>query len=340
MDENMKTIELKPPYLIFLGDAEEDTYAKTGFGMVEWRRDLCKGQLGLAGCAIDLGLPPMTLEEAVDNGIRSVLIGTAAVGGSISDNWLDILEEATSLGLDIVAGVHTQLNDIPRLCEAAARSGASLIDVRVPPEGLPVGTGQKRSGKRILMVGTDCAVGKKYTALALERDMKKRGMKATFRASGQTGIMIAGQGIPIDAVVADFISGAAEMLSPDNIPDHWDVIEGQGGIFHPGYSAVTLGLLVGSQPDAFIVCHEADRSHHIGWETFKLPSIEEVIERIVLLGKQVNPQIRCVGVSINTSRLKSDERKNYLAELSARIGLPCFDPLKDGTGAAIDQMNI
>ncbi len=335
----MKSIELKPPYLIFVGDAVENSYAKTGLGMVEWRRDLCKGQLSLPEGTVDLGLPAMTLEQASAAGIESLIIGTAAVGGSIPDSWLDILSEAAIRGIDIVAGVHTLLNDIPRLREAAAQTGARLIDVRVPPKTLPVGTGRKRSGRRILMVGTDCALGKKYTALALEKDMKAAGMNADFRASGQTGIMIAGTGIPIDAVVGDFISGAAEILSPDNCPDHWDVIEGQGGIFHPGYSSVSMGLLVGSQPDAFIVCHEAGRTHILGWDDFELPSIEQVIGRTIAIGSQINKEIRCVGVSVNTSSLNNEEREAYLSALSARVGLPCVDPLKNGTRPIINLLN-
>jgi len=299
----MKTIKLKSPYLIFVGDAVKATYAKTGFGLVEWRRDLCKGQTSLAGGTIDLGLPSLTLEQAAESGVGSLIIGTATIGGSIPESWLDTLVEAASLGLDIVAGVHTRLSDIPRLREAAEQSGARLVDMRVPPETLPVGTGKKRTGLRLLTVGTDCALGKKYTALALEKDMKAEGMNVDFRASGQTGIMIAGRGIPIDAVVSDFVSGAAELLSPDNEPDHWDVVEGQGSIFHPGYSAVSMGLLVGSQPDAFVVCHEAGRTHIMGWDDFELPSIEQVIERTVTIGRQVNPAIRCVGISVNTSSL-------------------------------------
>ena len=334
----MKTIELKSPYLIFTGDAVEATYAKTAFGLVEWRGDLCTGQISLAGGTIDLGLPTLTLEQAAEAGVGSLIIGTAAVGGSIPEAWINMLEEAVSRGIDIVAGVHTHLNDIPRLRAAADKSGACLVDVRVPPTDLHVGTGKKRPGKRILMVGTDCAVGKKYTALALEKDMQAAGMNVDFRASGQTGIMIAGKGIPIDAVVADFISGAAEALSPDNDPDHWDVVEGQGGIFHPGFSAVSMGLLVGSQPDAFIVCHEAGRTHIMGWDDFELPSIEQVIDRTVTIGRQVNPAIRCVGVSVNTSLLKPEECETYLAELSARVGLACVDPLKGGTKKIIDRL--
>lgn len=249
-----------------------------------------------------------------------------------------MLEQAAAAGLDIVAGVHTRLNDIDRLKEAAASSGARLVDVRVPPKGLPVGTGKKRSGKRVLTVGTDCAVGKKYTALAIERDMKAAGLKATFRASGQTGIMIAGSGIPIDAVVADFLSGAAEQLSPDNESDHWDVIEGQGGIFHPGYASVTMGLLIGSQPDAFVVCTEAGRTHIEGWQDFELPSIEAVISRVSGIGKQVNPAIRCAGISVNTSKLPVDKREGYLSVLSQETGLPCIDPIAGDTKPIIERL--
>ncbi|MFT5759594.1 MAG: putative NAD-dependent epimerase/dehydratase family protein [Alteromonadaceae bacterium] len=336
----MKTIELKPPYLIFIGDTVDGRFAKTGFGMVEWRRELCKGQLRFPTGTVDLGLPLMTLKQASDAGVGSLLIGTAAVGGNIPEAWLDILVEATNLGMNIVAGVHTRLMDIPRLREAAAKSGAQLIDVRIPPKTLPVGSGKKRTGRRLLTVGTDCALGKKYTALTLEKDMLAANMNVDFRASGQTGIMIAGKGIPIDSVVGDFISGAAELLSPDNTPEHWDVIEGQGSLFHPGFSAVSMGLLIGSQPDAFIVCHEAGRTHHLGWDSIKLPSIAEVIERTSTLAKQVNSNIRCIGISVNTSSLKTEDAERYLAKLSEKHGLPCADPLKEGTQKFIERMNI
>jgi len=334
----MKTIEIRAPYLIFTGESTEQTYAKTGLGMVEWRRELCKGQIRLEGGTVDLGLPHMSLQQAADEGIGSLIIGTAAVGGAIPEGWLDTLEQAAKLGIDIVGGVHTRLSDNPRLRAAASGSGAALVDVRVPPESLPIGTGKKRSGKRILMVGTDCAVGKKYSALALERDMKAAGLDADFRASGQTGIMIAGKGIPIDAVVSDFVSGAAELLSPDNSEDHWDVIEGQGGIFHPGYGAVSFGLLTGSQPDAFVVCHEAGRTHIEGWPEFELPTFAEVIERTIAIGKLTNPAIRCVGASINTSSLSESDAADYLKKMSEQMGMPCVDPVRFGAQKIVDNV--
>ncbi len=335
----MNTIELKTPYLIFVGEETREGFAKTGLGIVEWRRSLCKGQISLEGGTIDLGLPSMTIKEAAEANVGSLIIGTASIGGNVPEAWMDTLVEALEQGIDIVAGVHNLLKDVPRLREAAAKSGARLVDIRIPPNNIPVSSGKKRTGRRLLTVGTDCAVGKKYTALAIERDMKSNGMNVDFRASGQTGIMIAGKGIPIDSVVTDFVSGAAELLSPNNDADHWDIIEGQGGIIHPGYAAVSMGLLIGSQPDAFVVCHEPTRSSIEGWDDFALPTIQEVIERTTQIGKLTNAAIRCVGVSINTSKLNPAERQNYLDDLSKEIGLPCVDPLKDGTQRIIDQLS-
>lgn len=334
----MNTLEIKAPYLIFLGSEENKLNAKTGAGLVEWRPELCKGQFNLTASGLDLGLARMSIKQAKEAGIKSLIIGTASIGGGLLDEWMDTLSEAAEAGIDIVAGLHNPLNGNTALKMAADKSGAKLIDVRTPPENLPVGTGKKRSGKRLLMAGTDCVSGKKFTALSIERDMKKRGLNADFRASGQTGIMIAGRGIPIDAVVSDFIQGAAELLSPENTDDHWDVIEGQGSIFHPGYAAVTMGLLIGSQPDAFVVCHHASRTHMDGWEGYMLPSIEQVIKRTTDIGSLTNPLIKCVGISVNTSDMSDSERENYCAEMSKKHGLPCIDPHIHGTDKFIDRL--
>ncbi|MEE4217812.1 MAG: DUF1611 domain-containing protein [Xanthomonadales bacterium] len=326
-------VQLRPPYLILIGELTDATYAKTGQGIVQWRPDLVIGQLRLPGCTIDLGVPDLTVAEARKAGVGSLIIGVAPIGGRVPDSWWAVIEEAAASGLDVVNGLHIRLGDHARVAAAARASGARLIDVRVPPPDLPVGTGIRRSGRRILTVAGDCAIGKKFTALELDRSMREAGMNSTYRATGQTGIMIAGEGIPIDAVVADFISGAAEMLSPSNDPDHWDVIEGQGSIFHPGYSAVSLGLLHGSQPDGIVVCHDPARSNVVGWEHYKVPALRECIETHLSLGRRINPDIRCVGISVNTSSLMKLRREEYLAELSAQTGLPCVDPLIDGCHA-------
>ncbi|MBE9550404.1 MAG: DUF1611 domain-containing protein, partial [Proteobacteria bacterium] len=311
---------------------------KTGFGIVQWRPELVAGQLRYPGCDIDLGVPDMSVSEAASAGVKSLLIGVAPIGGVVPDSWWTSIEEAVRTGMDIICGLHFKLTDYPALVVAAEASGARLIDVRKPPANLPVGTGKKRSGKRVLMVAPDCAIGKKYTALALDKAMHEAGLNSTFRATGQTGIMLAGEGIPVDAVVADFISGAAELVSPANDDDHWDVIEGQGSIFHPGYSGVSLGLLHGSQADALVLCIDPLRTRVAGWDDYTLPSIQECIDQHVLLGSRTNPAIACVGISANTSKLPATERLDYLTNLSKQTGLPCIDPLIDGCGAIVEHI--
>lgn len=334
----MLSIRLRQPYLLFLGDESRATYAKTARGLADWCPEACAGQLRLSDEALDLGLPDMDLDAAVRAGVGSLIVGTALVGGGVPSSWIATLCRAAAHGLDVVAGLHLRLADIAELAEAAKRGGAALVDVRSAPKNLPVASGAKRSGKRLLTVGTDCALGKKYTALQLTRDMRAAGLDAQFRASGQTGIMIAGEGIPIDCVVADFVSGAAEALSPANAPHHWDVIEGQGAIFHPGYAAVSHGLLVGSQPDAFVVCHAAGRTHIEGWPQFPLPSIGEVMERTLAIGRLTNPAITCAGISVNTQALPEDKRDAYLGVLGERYGVPSVDPLRRGTSEIVAQL--
>ncbi len=332
------TVQLNAPYLILIGDVEDKTYAKTGLGIVQWRPGLVAGQIRFLDCPVDMGVPDLSVQEGVAAGARSLIIGVAPIGGVIPDAWWNVIEEAAAAGLDIVCGLHIKLADFPAIAAAAKGSGARLVDVRVPPKNLPVGTGIKRSGKRVLMVGTDCAVGKKYSALALNEAMQDAGLNSTFRATGQTGIMIAGSGVPIDAVVADFISGAAEMISPDNDDDHWDVVEGQGSLFHPGYAGVSLGLLHGSQPDAIVVCHEVNRREISGWPGYVLPSVPDCIERNLVEGRLTNPNIQCIGVCVNTSELSAAERATYLENLSTETGLPCVDPIAVGCNAIVDKL--
>ena len=332
-------VQLEAPYLIFLGDVGDDGHAKTGFGVLQWRGRYCAGQMCLPGCKVDLGLREMNVAAAVDADIRTAIIGVAPSGGQLVPSWLPRLVDLAREGIDIASGMHSKLVDIPELVAAASGGGARLIDVRVPPAGIPVGNGRKRTGKRVLTVGTDCAVGKKYTALALHRELECRDVPATFRATGQTGIMIAGSGIPIDAMVADFISGAAETLSPDNEAGHWDVIEGQGALRHPSYAGVTLGLIHGSQPDAVVLCHDAGREEVLGLEGhFSVPPIDEAIDMVVHAARVTNPGCVCVGISVNTSTMTDGERESYLANLESKYGLPCADPVATGMSAIADAL--
>ncbi|MBY8822141.1 DUF1611 domain-containing protein [Sphingomonas colocasiae] len=331
--EQGSAIRLPQPYLLFLADTVEPGFAKTAFGLRDWAGDKCVGEFSI-GATVTTGLPHMTPAQAYAAGARALVIGVANSGGVLAPNWVASLVEALEAGLDIVSGMHVRLSDIPQLADAAARLDRRLIDIRVPPAGLPVGTGRKRSGKRILTVGTDCALGKKYTALALASAIAERGIPADFRATGQTGIMIAGGGMPMDAVVSDFEAGAAEILSPDAADDHWDVVEGQGSLFHPAYAAVSLGLLHGSQPDVIVVCHEPGRDEMLGTAGYKTPSIEETIELNLMLGRRTNPNIRCGGISMNTSKLDADEAARVMAAESERLGLPVADPIRGGEAFA------
>lgn len=324
-------IVLPQPYLLFLGDITDKEFAKTAFGLAHWARDKCVGEFALEKARVTAGLPTMTPTQAVEAGARAMLIGVANPGGVITWSWRDALVEALEAGLDIVSGLHTKLDSIPSLKETAERCGRRLIDIRRPPAEIPIGTGRKRTGRRLLTVGTDCALGKKYTALALHEEFVRRDIDADFRATGQTGIMIAGSGVPMDAVVSDFESGAAEMLSPDADPAHWDVIEGQGSLFNPSYAAVSLGLLHGSQPDVFVVCHDPTREYIIGLDGFHLPSLEEVIDLTIRMGRLTNPAIRCGGISLNTSSLDAEEAERVMAQTSERLhGLPVADPVRRG----------
>ncbi|MEO7602741.1 MAG: DUF1611 domain-containing protein [Sphingomicrobium sp.] len=328
---------LPAPYLLFLGDTDNPGYAKTAFGLRDWAPERCVGEIALPGAQVTTGLPFLQPSEAFERGARALLIGVATRGGRVPDDWLPILTEALRSGLDIVSGMHDRLSDMPELANEARRLGRRLIDVRVPPENIPIASGRKRSGRRLLTVGTDCALGKKYTALAIARGLQARGHDVDFRATGQTGIMIAGAGIPIDAVVADFLAGAAELLSPDAPPDHLDVIEGQGSLFHPSYAAVTLGLLHGSQPDLFVVCHDPMRTQILGMEGFPLPSIEDVIAETIAAGQLTNPAIRCCGISLNTSALDMNAAAEVIAATGRRLALAVADPVRGiGLEALLD----
>ena len=324
------SLALPQPYLLFLGDTVEPGYAKTAFGLRDWAPEKCIGEFALPSARVTAGLPKLTPEEAHARGARALVIGVANSGGFIAESWLPALVAALEAGLDIISGMHARLRDLPTLTTAAERFGRQLIDVRVPPSNIPIATGLKRSGKRLLTVGTDCALGKKYTALSLARAFKERGIDADFRATGQTGIMIAGSGIPMDAVIADFAAGAAEILSPAAPEAHWDVIEGQGSLLHPVFAGVTLSLLHGSQPDVIVVCHDPTRSRLLGDEEFAVPGVEEIIELTMRLGSRTNPAIRVGGISFNTSALRDDQALEIIAAESARLGLPVADPVRGG----------
>src|SRR6056297_1006011 len=313
---------IKTPYLLFLGDAPDQVSAKVAQGIRDWRPGNAVGQLRLEGCKADVGLPDMSLKEARAAGAKTLVIGVANRGGVINQNWKKLLITALEAGFDLASGLHNLLRDEPDLAAVAEATGRDLHDVRVPEIRYPIASGRKRSGRRLLTVGTDCSVGKMYSSLCLEREMRARGMKCTFRATGQTGILISGDGVPLDAVVADFMSGAVEWLTPENDADHWDIVEGQGSLYHLSYSGVTLALIHGSQPDALVLCHDPSREHIRGMPGYDLPGLDALKELALRLARIGNPGCEVIGFAINTSKMGEAEARGYLEELEARFGLP------------------
>ena len=330
---------IETPYLLFLGDAPDALAAKVAQGIKDWRPDHAVGQFRMDGCNADMKLTDMTLAEAKAAGAKTLVIGVANRGGVISAAWKEVLVEALNQGFDIASGLHNLLRDEPELVAAAEANGRQLHDVRVPSVEYPIANGVKRSGKRCLAVGTDCSVGKMYTALAMDTEMRKRGLKSTLRPTGQTGILITGDGVPLDAVIADFMAGAVEWLTPDNDDDHWDMIEGQGSLFHVSYSGVTMALVHGGQPDALILCHEPTREHMRGLPGYQQPSLEALRDVALQLAQVANPNCKVVGISVNTQHLSEDEAVAYLSEVEGRMGLPTVDPFRHGAGRLVDALD-
>ena len=331
-------MDIRTPYLLFLGDARDQLAAKTAYGVRVWRPDWCLGQFRLPGCNADCDLPDMSIDEAADAGASTVICGVANRGGVIPESWTTELVRAVERGMDVASGLHTRIADIPALATAARTHGRRLIDVRQPTREFDVANGIRRRGRRLLTVGTDVSVGKMFTSLSIERELHRRGRKATFRATGQTGIFIAGGGVSIDAVIADFISGSVEWLCPENEPDHWDVVEGQGSLFNVSYAGVTTGLIHGAQPDALVVCHEAGRPHMRSMPHFPLVDIPTCIDANLRAARLTNPDVSCIGVSINTVRLSEQEGRDYCQRIADETGLPAIDPMRDGVAPIVDRL--
>ena len=329
---------IKTPYLLFLGDAPDQLAAKVAQGIKDWRPGNAVGQYRMEGCRADVGLADMDLAQARAAGAKTLVIGVANRGGMISQAWKKVLVMALEEGFDLASGLHNLLRDEPDLVAVAEATGRSLHDVRVPDVKYPIAGGVKRRGKRCLAVGTDCSVGKMYTALAMDAEMKARGLKSSFRATGQTGILITGNGVPLDAVVADFMAGSVEWLTPDNDDDHWDHIEGQGSLFHVSYSGVTMALIHGGQPDALILSHEPTRAHMRGLPDHRQPSLQQLRDVALTLARVANPACEMVGISVNTQHMSEEEARAYLAGVEAEMGLPAVDPFRHGAARLVDAL--
>lgn len=326
-----------PPFLLYLGNASDDLAAKTARGLVQFRPEWCVGQYRGPACATSVGVPDMDFAEARAAGANTMIVGVANAGGRMDAASVAHVVAALEAGMNVASGLHDRLNAYPEIVEAAQRMGRHLFDARTPP-ATPVGTGIKRAGKRLLTVGTDCSTGKMYTTLMLEKEMRARGLTADFRATGQTGIFIAGRGIPIDAVVADFISGGIEWLSPAREDGGWDLIEGQGSLFHASFAGVSMGLLHGAQPDAMVICHEPARPHMRGLKHYPVPDLRTTLYANLGVARLTNPGVVAVGVSLNTSKFSPEESERICRETEELLGLPAQDPLRHGVGRIVDRL--
>ena len=326
------------PYLLYLGSSTDPVGIKTSRGLATFRPEDCVGEFRHDGCPLTLGLPRLGLEEGVGAGARTLVLGIANAGGMLEAGLVDDAAAALEAGLNVASGLHKRLRDEPRLARLAEQRGLQLFDVRDPPGDLRVGNGYPRSGRRLLTVGTDCSVGKMYATLALTRSLRKRGIAADFRATGQTGILIAGDGIAVDAVVADFISGAIEQLAPARNDDGWDLIEGQGSLFHPSFAGVSTGLLHGAQPEAIILCHDPQREHMRGIPGRPLPGLKECLDENLRVARLTSPGARTIGVCLNTSAMDPDAAQRLCRTTEDQLGLPCTDPIAFGVEMLVDEL--
>jgi uncharacterized NAD-dependent epimerase/dehydratase family protein len=315
------------PFLLYLGHSQDFAGIKTSRGLAVFRPEDCVGEFRHDDCPLSVGMPRMTIAEGAAAGAKTLVLGIANSGGVMSADLVADATAALAAGMNVAAGLHQRLRDVPALKALADAKGLSLFDVRDPPADLVVGTGYPRAGRRLLTVGTDCSVGKMYTTIALVRALQARGIAADFRATGQTGILIAGEGVPVDAVVADFISGAIEMLTPARADNGWDVIEGQGSLFHPSFAGVSTGLLHGAQAEAIVMCHDPMRESMRGLAGRKLPGVAECLAANLQVARLTSPDVRAVGVCLNTSAMAKDAIAPLCAEIAAETGLPCVDPM-------------
>ncbi|MFC0269764.1 N-acetyltransferase DgcN [Kushneria aurantia] len=330
--------EIHAPYLLFLGDIEDSVSAKMARAVVTWRPDKAVGQLRMTGSTVSVGIEDLSIAEAVARGARTLVIGVANSGGKLPGHWRDVIVEAIRHGMDVASGMHQRLTAIEGVNELARDKGVTLHDIRHSHPPLEVGNGERRQGTRVLTVGTDCSLGKMFSSLAIQRGLEEAGVRARFRATGQCGVLVAGEGVAIDAVIADFIAGAVEWLSPAGDDDQWDIIEGQGSLFHPAYAGVSLGLLHGAQPDWLVMCHELGRPHMRHLPGRPMPEMSACIEANLWAARVTNPDVRLAGFSVNTSNVDEETARRELKTLEERFGVPATDPIRFGIAPIVHAL--
>jgi uncharacterized NAD-dependent epimerase/dehydratase family protein len=330
-------MKIKPPFLLFIGDAVDPLSIKMAKSAADWSPQNCVGEFRLPGCKVSTGVQQLSIEQAKAIGAKSFVLGFANSGGTLEQEWVPAILQALDAGLDIVSGLHQKLCSIDSIAIKAKTLDRQLVDIRHPKDTFKTANGLKRVGNRLLTVGTDCSVGKMYTSLSIKKAMDKRNISSSFRATGQSGILISGSGVAIDCVISDFISGAVESLSPNANEHHWDIIEGQGSLSHPAFAGVSLGLLHGSQPDALVICHAVGREHMRGLKHFALPTLEQTIELNQAAASLTNPKAKVVGISINSSSLDEHAAQDYCSEIEQRLGLPTLDPFRHDVNPILDN---
>jgi uncharacterized NAD-dependent epimerase/dehydratase family protein len=326
------------------GKSADPHYGKTARGVMRYRPEHVVAVLDSEREAGDTeqGFPVVrSVEEGMQYEPTAALVGVATQGGRFPPAWRELLKKAIRAGLDVENGLHEFISDDPELSGLAAERGVMLRDLRKPPAGLNVPTGANltHDATTVLTVGSDCAIGKMTVSLELDREARRRGIKSEFVPTGQTGIAIAGWGISVDAVVADFIAGAAERLVVEGVERGGELllVEGQGSLLHPMYSGVTLGLIHGSAPHAYVLCHKADETVVDGDARFPIPPLAELVElhrRISLLPRPA----RVVAVALNTRDLDEAAARRAIAETEAETGLPADDPVRFGAGKLVDSL--
>ncbi|MDZ4835438.1 MAG: DUF1611 domain-containing protein [Candidatus Melainabacteria bacterium] len=283
-----------------------------------------------------------TIEEAAKLGGEAMLLGCAFVGGRMPEAWRQDILKALDLKMDVINGLHDFLVEDEEFLASAKRNGKQLIDLRKPPDNMPIANGRARAldAMTVLAVGSDISIGKMTLAIELDRLATRRGYKSGFVATGQTGIMIAGSGVPLDRVIGDFMAGVIEELVLEAAPGlDMLFVEGQGSVYHPGYSGVTMSLVHGAAPEVMIMCHKAGRDSTEGKGEFPLPDLNEMIRMYEQIAGIVRPA-KVVGVCINTSKLSESEARKVVDQAAQLTGLPATDPVRFGADNLMDALEV
>jgi uncharacterized NAD-dependent epimerase/dehydratase family protein len=332
--------------ILILGEgfSHDPHYGKTMRGIIRYGPDQVVAILDSRRAGEDHdGIPIVgTVEDALPYEPTVAVVGVATQGGRFPPAWRDLLTAAIAAGLDVESGLHEFVSDDPELTDLARTHGVELRDLRKPPDGLSVPTGANLEvdATIVLTVGSDCAIGKKTVAVELDREARNRGLDSVFVPTGQTGIAIAGWGIAVDAVVSDFLAGAAERLVVEGARRGGKLlfVEGQGSLVHPLYSGVTLGLVHGSVPHAFVLCHAAGATEIEGSPGHPIPPLTELIElheRISLPARKAT----VVCIAVNTAAIASDEdARAAIQEIGQETGLPADDPVRFGAQHLLDAL--